>query len=180
MLVLILFFFASPPGRRALVNRTIGPLLTIWWETSVFHDSFPLPIAASSLCPLRHQVRCCSHPDALMNTGDNRIICCNQARLSVCTWTTFRSLPVSAERCSQGSTPNLADTADHLDCKLLFLLPLWGIPPPIVQVIRELIFQETGERTGKKLCKQQFHRPWTFKKGPHCLLHHPLSWSSPS
>lgn len=94
MLVLILFFFffASPPGRRALVNRTIGFLLTIWWETLVFQDSFPLPVSANPLCSSEHQIHCCSHPNALMSTGANRIICCNQVDLSVGDQTPFRGL----------------------------------------------------------------------------------------
>lgn len=172
MLVLILFFFASPPGRRALVNRTIGPLLTIWWETLVFHNSFPLPIAASPLCPLQHQIHCCSHPNALRSTGDNRISCCNQVGFFVCKWTPFRGLPVSAERCGKCSMPNSADVVDHLNCRVLFLLLVWGTPPLVMQVIRKLIFQETVERMGERSVSRRCTGPGCSRKDLTALLHH--------
>lgn len=156
------FFFASPPGRRALVNRTIGSLLSIWWETLVFQDSFPLPVAASPLC---------SHSDALMSTGDNRIICCSQAGPSVGEHTPFRGLGC-AERGSDSSVLNCASGVDHLKCRVQFLLLVHTTFTH--GTLRMLMVQEIAERVWRRSVSR------TYPGLGGCLRKTPLPCCSPA
>lgn len=40
---------------------------------------------------------------------------------------------------------NLADVVDHLNCRVLFLLLVWGTPVFLMQGMRKLRFQEILE-----------------------------------
>lgn len=141
-----------------------------------FQDSFPFPVAASPLCSLQHQIHCCSHPGALMSTGDNWITCFNQVGLSVGEQTPFRAL-WSAEMGSEWPNSAQNKVVDHLKCRVQFLLLVWWPPPLLMQVFRKLIFQETAERMGGKSASRRYTGlGGCWRKDPTALFlpYHPL------
>lgn len=156
-----------------------------------FQDSFPLPVAASPLCSLEHQIYCYSHPNALMSPGDNRIICCHQDGHSVGEQTPFRGL-WSAERGSESSVLNWANTVDHLKCRVQFLLLVWWTPPLLTEILRKLIFQERAERMEERSVSRRSPGlggclredptallqdcPVSFLQSPPCYLSFSLKW----
>ena len=72
---------------------------------------------------------------------------------------------------------DLADMVDHLNCRVLFLLLVWGTPPLLMQVIRKPIFQEIVKRMGERSVSRRYTGLGCLRKDLAALLHdHPVSF----